>query len=127
MIELTSNDKLLLSVCLALFVMLVFIHMTNKYIAAVGKRKDFLDMLNDLEYLLALEELHCREHSETTGMSKKNTMRQALKTERGLVWSGKFTNSTLAKLKEQEQRRYARWIAPLEKFNFLGIFKMLKP
>ncbi len=54
--------------------------------------------LGDIRFLLAVEELHCREHRERDGATLKMTIRNLVRIERGLEWSGINTPGRTAKL-----------------------------
>jgi len=66
--------------------------------AVIGKRiangerlKEKLDVaINDIAFLLAVEDEHCKLHKENTNQSSKLRIRQ-FAVDRGLTWSGKFT------------------------------------
>lgn len=63
----------------------------GKRIANGEKLKENLDTaINDIAFLLVVEEEHCSIHKENTNQSSKLKIRQ-LAEARGLVWSGKFT------------------------------------
>ncbi|WP_282109342.1 hypothetical protein [Shewanella algicola] len=51
--------------------------------------------LSDIQYLLLLEKLHCREHQIDVGQSKKQLMRDCVKHETNLSLSGRFTFSRI--------------------------------
>lgn len=53
--------------------------------------------ISDLEFLLAVERLHCREHTENSGKSNRNLIRQAVSIETDLTWSGNFSLSRIKK------------------------------
>jgi hypothetical protein len=53
--------------------------------------------LTDLQYMLMVEELHCREHLSDVGQTKRQTIRNCVKNESNLSWSGKFTLSRINK------------------------------
>ena len=54
--------------------------------------------LGDIRFLLAVEELHCREHDERDGVKMKMIIRNLVRIERGLEWSGINTPGRSAKL-----------------------------
>jgi len=63
----------------------------GKRISNTEKLKDNLETaINDIAFLLAVEEEHCIVHREKTNQSQKMKMRNAAEG-RGLIWSGKFT------------------------------------
>lgn len=63
----------------------------GKFIADRDKLKDNLNLaINDIAFLLAVEDEHCKVHRENTNQSSKLRIRQ-FATDRGLTWSGKFT------------------------------------
>lgn len=63
----------------------------GKRIANGDKLKENLEIaINDIAFLLAVEEEHCLVHKENTKQSSKLKIRQIAES-RGLVWSGKFT------------------------------------
>ena len=58
-----------------------------------GRRKlqtALLDAVDDIEFLLAVEQEHCNLHKELNEESFKQRIRQAVR-ENGLAWSGRFT------------------------------------
>lgn len=63
----------------------------GKRIANGEKLKENLDVaINDIAFLLAVEEEHCKVHKENTNQTSKLRIRQ-FAVERGHTWSGKFT------------------------------------
>jgi hypothetical protein len=63
----------------------------GKRIANGEKLKENLDVaINDIAFLLAVEDEHCKVHKENTNQSSKLRIRQ-FAVERGHTWSGKFT------------------------------------
>lgn len=71
--------------------------------ALIGKRFADMDELRrkldearkDVEFLLAVEEVHCDIHREMEGSSSKNKIRDLVRSERGLEWSGRNTPGRL--------------------------------
>lgn len=51
--------------------------------------------LSDIQFLLMVEKLHCREHMITEGKSNKLAIRNCVKHELGFFWSGKNTLSRI--------------------------------
>ena len=75
----------------ATIVATVFATIFGKRILNGEKLKENLDIaINDVAFLLAVEEEHCAIHKENTNQSSKLRIRQ-IAVERGLIWSGKFT------------------------------------
>lgn len=63
----------------------------GKRIADRDKLKENLNIaISDIAFLLSVEQEHCGVHKENTNQSSKLKVRQ-IATERGHVWSGKFT------------------------------------
>ncbi len=50
---------------------------------------------NDIEFLLAVEAEHCEIHKESSNSSKKNTIRDHVRNNSLLAWSGKNTPGRL--------------------------------
>ena len=48
-------------------------------------------LLRDLHFLLKVEEYHCNLHKSTVGMSNFRRIRNRVRSETGLQWSGRFT------------------------------------
>ncbi|HBC3404777.1 hypothetical protein R7D97_16320 [Vibrio sp. Vb5031] len=65
----------------------------KKIIKNAKLKENYLIALNDIRYLLGVEALHCREHTERDGKPLKQTIRNAVTAERNLEWSGKNTQS----------------------------------
>ena len=56
------------------------------------KLKSNLDIAKkDIEFLLAVENKHCEKHKSNEGTSYKNTIRDIIRSDYNLKWSGKFT------------------------------------
>lgn len=81
----------------ALIPSLVSYYLGRKLIQSKQLKQDLKLALNDIKFLLSVEQLHCREHREREGESKRQMIRNSVKTERGLEWSGKFTLSQIIK------------------------------
>lgn len=121
----TINTIYVVSVVL-LIVALAIIRATQSYMRASKANADFETMLNDLDALLSIEELHCRHHSEQTGMSMKNKMRKYVLTERQQSLSGKYTRSSIAKMREAEKERKAKFLEPISKINLMKLLKLVQ-
>ncbi|MDW2323210.1 hypothetical protein R7127_23370 [Vibrio sp. 1159] len=67
----------------------------KKIIKSAKLKENYLIALNDIRYLLGVEDLHCREHREQQGKPLKLTIRKAVTAERNLEWSGKHTTSQI--------------------------------
>lgn len=66
------------------------------------KLKENLDVaINDIAFLLLVEEEHCKVHKENTNQSSKMRIRQ-IAAERGLVWSGRFTPGRAKSLSQKD-------------------------
>ncbi len=52
--------------------------------------RDLAIAINDIAFLLAVEELHCEHNRQTLGQSRKNTVRTLVR-DSGPSFSGKFT------------------------------------
>ena len=75
----------------------VSFYLGRKFINAAKIKEQYKTALNDIVYLLGVEELHCREHKEISDKSMRQTIRTAVKVERQLAWSGKNSLSKIAK------------------------------
>jgi hypothetical protein len=53
--------------------------------------EDLKEAVADIRFLLAVEEMHCQKHREADGESFKKRMRQAVRDENRLNFSGRFT------------------------------------
>lgn len=74
----------------------------GKRIANGDKLKENLDVaINDIAFLLLVEEEHCKVHKENTNQSSKMRIRQ-IATDRGIVWSGKFTPGRAKSLSQKD-------------------------
>lgn len=111
---------------LLLFVALAVIRATQMYMKAINSKNHFDAMLNDIETLLSIEDFHCRNNSEQTGVSMKNKMRKYVLTERQQSLSGKYTRSSIAKIREAEKANRAKFLEPIEKINFMKLIKLVK-
>ena len=109
-----------------LIVALAIIRATQSYMKASKVSADFETMLNDIDTLLSIEELHCRNNSEQTGVSMKNKMRKYVLTERQQALSGKFTRSSIGKLREAEKARKAKFLDPIAKINLMKLLKLVQ-
>ncbi|EPR7484031.1 hypothetical protein ACU8KO_002656 [Vibrio alginolyticus] len=81
----------------------VSFYLGRKLMNSAKLKEDLKVALSDIRFLLAVEELHCREHKELEGQSKHLTMRKSVKAERQLDWSGKFSLSRITKKLEKLQ------------------------
>lgn len=81
----------------ALIPSLVSYYLGRKLIKSKQLKQDLKLALNDIKFLLSVEKLHCREHQERGGESKRIRIRNSVKAERALEWSGKFTLSQIIK------------------------------
>jgi hypothetical protein len=54
--------------------------------------------LSDIAFLLMVESFHCREHLESQGKSNKRNIRDCVKHETSLKWSGRNTLSRIDKV-----------------------------
>ena len=61
-----------------------FLHQRNLIEKLEEKQKD-------IDFLYAVEEEHCNNYKDKNGASRKNTIREKVRVERGLEWSGKNT------------------------------------
>lgn len=75
---------------------LVSFILARRLIKTKQVQKDLKVALSDIEYLLGVEEHHCREHNENHGESMRNRIRKSVTDEVGLRWSGKFSKSKIA-------------------------------
>ena len=57
-------------------------------------KADLNQALNDINFLLQVEELHCNKHKDREGESYKNRIRDEVR-KLGLDWSGQFTKSKI--------------------------------
>lgn len=96
MLFIAKNTPLLLQVALVLFAVLVSLISLRKYSNAQKIERDYLDALKAIQFLLALEEKHCREHKEKDGETKRNTMRKLVVIENNLQWNAKFASAALS-------------------------------
>lgn len=69
----------------------------KRFLKIVKLKQDYITAMNDIRYLLGVEDLHCREHFESHGKSLRQTIRTAVNVERRLEWSGKYTPSQIGK------------------------------
>lgn len=111
---------------LLLFVALAVIRTTQMYMKAINSKNHFDTMLNDIETLLSIEDFHCRNNSEQTGVSMKNKMRKYVLTERQQSLSGKYTRSSIAKIREAEKANRTKFLEPIEKINIMKLIKLVK-
>lgn len=117
------NHTYLLGSAVVLVVSLAVIVAARKYRDATKTHKEIITMLDDLNCLLSIEELHVRNNEETHGKGMKNKIRLYVHTEHGLELSGKYTRSKIAKMREKEISRRKKWLDPVGKIN---LFKLLK-
>jgi len=111
---------------LLLFVALAVIRATQMYMKAINAKKNFETMLSDIETLLSIEELHCRNNNEQAGVSMKNKMRKYVLTERQQSLSGKYTRSSIAKIREKEKASRKKFLTPIESINIIKLIKLVK-
>jgi len=61
----------------------------------VARRQKLIDDLaramQDIHFLLAVEQQHCELHKSNSGESNLRRVRRSVKEQRGLHWSGQFT------------------------------------
>lgn len=79
----------------------VSFYLGRKFINVAQIKERYKTALNDIVYLLSVEDLHCREHKETQDKTLRQTVRTAVKTERQLSWSGKNSLSSISKKLEK--------------------------
>ncbi|MBO2656042.1 hypothetical protein I6M49_21600 [Shewanella algae] len=77
-------------------------HLGNWLIKKQKIQKDLKVALNDIRYLLAVEQYHCNEHKLLCDQSKKQMIRDSVSAETSLSWSGKFTPSRIARYHADE-------------------------
>lgn len=75
----------------------VSFYLGRKFLNVAKFKELYKIALKDIQFLLGVEELHCREHKEAIDKSLRTTIRNYAKVERGLEWSGKHTPSQIAK------------------------------
>jgi hypothetical protein len=69
----------------------------------------YLTALDDIDFLLAVEKLHCEEAKNRNGTSSKNRIRSKILSNGDLRWSGRFIRSRIRSQKEHiEYNRYIR-------------------
>lgn len=76
---------------------IVSFYIGKKVMASTELKAKYATAMQDIMFLLELEKKHCREHKETTGSTKRQSMRDAVKNETDLTWSGKFTGSQIVR------------------------------
>ncbi|QIR16341.1 hypothetical protein [Shewanella aestuarii] len=74
----------------------------KKLIARERLKRKLNVALMDIQYLLMVEALHCREHMEYQGKSNKRTIRNLVNQETKFIWSGKNTLSQIDKAMEND-------------------------
>lgn len=62
----------------------------KKFINQKKLRENLIAACTDIEFLLAVEQIHCNEHYANIGESQKLKMR-AIAKEGGFEWTGRFT------------------------------------
>ena len=62
----------------------------NKFVKQETLKNDLDLAMEDIEFLLTVERIHCVQCQESTGKSNKNTIRNKALSE-GKKWSGRFT------------------------------------
>lgn len=64
----------------------------GKKFSDTQKLKEKLEIAqNDIAFLLAVEEEHCQLHKQNSGESNKLRVRDTIREQQGLTWSGKNT------------------------------------
>jgi len=70
----------------------------GKRIAGREKAEEERDAAaQDILFLLAVEDRHCQLHKNNSGNSYKNLVRDHVRSEKHLEWSGKYTRSKIKK------------------------------
>ncbi|GIU40879.1 hypothetical protein TUM3794_19850 [Shewanella colwelliana] len=77
-------------------------YLGNRLIKKQKLQRDLKVALNDIQYLLAVEQYHCHEHKLVSDQSKKQMIRDSVAIETSLTWSGKFTPSRIARYPADE-------------------------
>jgi len=83
--------------CSTLIPSVVIFYLGKRYVDRAKLVNDFIILLEDMRTMISIEELHIREHTESIGESKKNTIRNFASIERGHSLSGKFSKSKIEK------------------------------
>jgi hypothetical protein len=73
-------------------------------------------LLKDIRFLLSVEDLHCRANIENGGSSERTNIRKAVVFERGITWSGKYTNSSIVR-ELAKNIVLNNELAPIDKFS----------
>jgi hypothetical protein len=120
------SDSTLLQLALCLFMCLVFIVSIRRFIRAKSLILQNESLLNTVNYLLAVEEKHCRNNREMHGRSLKVLIRNQVVLEDGLYWNTSHSKSSIAKELKSISVQKAQFITPFNKlFNAftLGLLK----
>jgi len=80
----------LVSGCVAIVVVLIQKNQTKKRASLEGLEENLKLAEKDIAFLLAVESKHCEIHRFNEGSSKKNTVRESVRTEQGMDFSGSF-------------------------------------
>jgi hypothetical protein len=105
---------------------LVFIVSIRRFIRAKSLILQNESLLNTVNYLLAVEEKHCRNNREMYGRSLKVLIRNQVVQEDGLNWNTSHSKSGIAKELKSIGAQKAQLITPFNKlFNAftLGLLK----
>ena len=98
----------------------------RKYKKALSYADKYIIAINDIDYLLNVEDLHCRNNKEVTGQSMRNLMRLSVIHERGLTWSGKNTKSSISKELLKAKKIKSGLTRPLDKITSTAFNGTLK-
>lgn len=112
-IAIMNNAVAILSVLFSSFVTIAAIRKINE---AKRREQAYLDALDDIAYLLAVEVEHCRTNRELSGDSRRNLARKVASVEHR--WSGKHSASKVAKKREAIKSKQGRfsWVMPWLRF-----------
>lgn len=91
------SSPFLLKIAVILAVILLLKIAIRKYISANKLIAKYKMALTDIDFLLSLEDIHCRNNKEHSGVTYKNKFRKYVSVETGKKWSGNFTKSKISK------------------------------
>jgi len=63
----------------------------KKFVDQGKLRADLNQAMEDIQFLLEVEKVHCEIHKDNTNQSYKNKVREEATQRTGLNWSGRFT------------------------------------
>lgn len=126
MLLIETLSPLLLKVALAFTLLLIVMVTIRKYFAAKKIINRYYESIEAVQFLLAVEDIHCQNNKAMFDSSGRNTVRQQVSLEQGIEWTGRFSQAKIRKEKFKIKNIRTSFVEPLDKLQrklFLGLCK----